>query len=128
MDPCPYLPAPERTYTADDVHALGRDRSERFYLTALHYAQTLWLQGFPAKALLQVNRALSCWLPDLALHPAASPTDLSAPTLAPYHAKAWMMRHRPEGRFIGNPRRHYQHLASRMVEPHKELRTWRAWA
>lgn len=29
---------------------------------------------------------------------------------------------------MGNPRRHYQHLATRMVAPHKELRTWRAWA
>jgi GNAT superfamily N-acetyltransferase len=33
-----------------------------------------------------------------------------------------------EGQFIGNPRRHWQHLATRMVEPNKELRTWRAWA
>jgi ribosomal protein S18 acetylase RimI-like enzyme len=38
------------------------------------------------------------------------------------------MHHRPADKFIGNPRRHYQHLATRMVEPHKELRTWRAWA
>jgi GNAT superfamily N-acetyltransferase len=36
--------------------------------------------------------------------------------------------HRPEGKFVGNPRRHYQHLATRMVGPHQELRTWRAWA
>jgi GNAT superfamily N-acetyltransferase len=38
------------------------------------------------------------------------------------------MHQRPEGRFMGNPRRHYQHLATRMVAPHKDLRTWRAWA
>ena len=29
--------------------------------------------------------------------------------------------------FIGNPRRHWQHLATRMVEPRKQLRTARAW-
>jgi ribosomal protein S18 acetylase RimI-like enzyme len=47
---------------------------------------------------------------------------------APYHAKAWILFHRPADKFVGNPRRHYQHLATRMVGPHKELRTWRAWA
>jgi GNAT superfamily N-acetyltransferase len=46
----------------------------------------------------------------------------------PYHAVAWIVHHRPAGRFIGNPRLHYQHLASRMVEPYRELRRWRAWA
>jgi hypothetical protein len=29
---------------------------------------------------------------------------------------------------MGNPVRHYQHLASRMSGPNKELRSWRAWA
>jgi len=43
-------------------------------------------------------------------------------------ALAWLLRNRPADQFIGNPRRHWQHLATRMVAPHKELRTWRAWA
>jgi hypothetical protein len=38
------------------------------------------------------------------------------------------MRHFREDQFVGNPRRHYQHLATRMVEPRKEQRLWRAWA
>ena len=92
-----------------------------FYFTALNYAQTLWLQGFPAKALLLVNRSFSCCLTSVSLLP-------SARGVAPYHAKAWIIQHRPADGFIGNPRRHYQHLATRMVEPHKTLRTWRAWA
>ena len=46
----------------------------------------------------------------------------------PYAATAWLMEHRREDQFIGNPRRHFQHLATRMVEPRKEVRTWRAWA
>ncbi|HSJ03022.1 MAG: GNAT family N-acetyltransferase [Verrucomicrobium sp.] len=117
--PCPFLPVINRPYTANDIHDLGRDRSSTFYNTALHYAQSLWLEGFPAKSLLLVNRALSCWLPEVSL---------KVPGESPYHAVAWLLQNRPPGFFVGNPRRHYQHLATRMVEPHKTLRTWRAWA
>ncbi len=131
-EPCPYLPHSGRPLTSDDIHALGTDRSERFYFTALDYAQVLWLEGFPAKALLLVNRALSCWLPEVSLKATVRhrpPFELPESCVAaPYHAKAWLLRHRTGDRFIGNPRRHYQHLATRMVEPHKELRSWRAWA
>ncbi len=116
--PCPFLPLPSRVYTHDDMHALGKDRSAVFYHTALNYAQSLWLAGFPAKSLLLINRALSCKLTDVAL----------IGDIKPYHAIAWILLNRPPDRFIGNPRRHYQHLATRMVEPHKELRIWRAWA
>ncbi len=116
--PCPFLPLPSRVFTHDDMHALGKDRSAVFYHTALNYGQSLWLTGFPAKSLLLINRALSCKLLDVALDGDAKP----------YHAIAWILLNRPADRFIGNPRRHYQHLATRMVEPHKELRTWRAWA
>lgn len=137
MEPCPFLPTSDRRYTAEDIHALGADRSERFYSTAMNYAQTLWLDGFPAKALLLVNRAFSCVLPEVALiggHQGAQVAKLQPGSgepgyrVMPYHAKAWIMHSRPVDRFIGNPRRHYQHLATRMVGPHQELRTWRAWA
>jgi ribosomal protein S18 acetylase RimI-like enzyme len=126
MEPCPFLPLPDRPFTHDDIHALGADRSERFYFTAMSYAQALWLAAFPAKALLLVNRALSCALPQVLLHDPGSGEPGYSP--APYHAKAWIMHYRAADKFIGNPCRHYQHLATRMVEPHKELRTWRAWA
>ncbi|CAN5680968.1 hypothetical protein BH11VER1_BH11VER1_16520 [soil metagenome] len=116
--PCPFLPTIDHVYTAQEIHDLGKDRSEKFYHTALPYAQSLWLEGFPAKALLLINRSLSCRLPEVSLQT----------PYQPYHAVAWILHHRPAGLFIGNPRRHYQHLATRMVEPHKELRTWRAWA
>ena len=115
---CPFLPVPSRVFTHDDMHALGKDRSAVFYDTALNYAQSLWLAGFPAKSLLLINRALSCKTPDVALDGYAKP----------YHAVAWILLNRASDRFIGNPRRHYQHLATRMVEPNKDLRVWRAWA
>lgn len=113
MSPCPHLPPLDRVYTSEDIAALGKERGRRFVETCLKYAQCLWLDGFPAKSILLVNRAMSV------------PSDEVVP---PYRAIAWMLQNRPSGRFIGNPRRHWQHYATRMNEGHKELRIWRAWA
>lgn len=117
---CPFLPPAEATLTAAFVAAFGNDRGADFYLAALTYAQSLWLQGFPARSILLMNRAMGCDLkgnePILHLWP------------LPYFGMAWVLKnHRPE-QFIGNPRRHWQHLATRMSGPRPELRTWRAWA
>jgi GNAT superfamily N-acetyltransferase len=106
--------------TAADVHALGKDRGPAFYELSLHYAQSQWCTGLPAQAMLQVNRALACALSK------EEPVMQHWPL--PYRAMAWLMMNRRDDQFIGNPRRHFQHLATRMVEPNKELRTWRAWA
>ncbi|NNE90629.1 MAG: hypothetical protein HKN23_03195 [Verrucomicrobiales bacterium] len=95
------------------------NRGADFYRQALCCAQSLWLQGVPAQALLQLNRAFGSDLP------AGEPVLQSHPL--PYAAMAWIMQNREEDRFIGNPRRHFQHYATRMNEPRKELRTWRAW-
>ena len=119
--PHPFLPEIDRVYRAADVNGFGKDqRGAEFYLACLKFAQSLWREGLPGQSLLQCNRALSCWL-------AEDEAVLRAWPL-PYQAVAWTLTQRPEGQFIGNPRRHWQHLATRMVEPHKELRTWRAWA
>ena len=58
VTPCPFLPTVERRITSDDIHNLGADRGEQFYTTALAYAQSLWLDGFPAMLhiRLQVQR------------------------------------------------------------------------
>jgi hypothetical protein len=118
--PCPWLPIPAEPLDSRATRRFGPDRGPGFYLAVLNYGQSLWLQGYPARALLLVNRSLGADL------------DGSEPVLKewhlPYMAAAWIMQHRAEDQFIGNPRRHYQHLASRMVAPRKALRTWRAWA
>jgi GNAT superfamily N-acetyltransferase len=113
MSPCPHLPAIERAYSAADITALGHDRGPAFHDTCLCYAQSLWLAGFPAKSILLLNRALG--VPDPGLEP-------------PYRAIDWILRNRVADQFIGNPRLHWQHYATRMNDTHKELRTWRAWA
>lgn len=118
--PCPHLPPAAEPLTAACLHAAGTERGEAFYLKALEYAQSLWQQGFPARALLLINRALGCALD-------AGDTVLNRWPL-PYRAVVWLLQHHEPGQFIGNPRRHWQHLATRMVEPRRELRTWRAWA
>lgn len=117
-EPCPLLP--ECEITARDITALGAERGPAFYEASLQFAQCLWRQGLPAQAMLQLTRALACALGN------------DEPVLArwplPYSAMIYFMRVRAVGQFIGNPRRHFQHLATRMVEPNKVLRTWRAWA
>lgn len=99
---------------------VGKDRGERFYFLALECAQSLWMKRLPAQAILLMNRAFSANL-------TGEEEALRAWPL-PYQAMRWIMEERKEEQFIGNPRRHFQHLATRMVEPRRELRTWRAWA
>lgn len=96
------------------------DRGEVFYETALAYAGSLWMQGLPARSLLLINRGLGAHLTG------QEPVLRQWPL--PYAAVSWILRHRPDAQFIGNPRRHYQHLATRMVPPRREQRAWRAWA
>ncbi len=117
---CPFLPSVEVPLRAADMKRFGKCRGEDFYRGALECSQSLWMQGLPAQALLQLNRAFSADLSG------------SEPVLGewelPYRAMRWIMAECPQGQFIGNPRRHFQHLATRMVEPRRELRSSRAWA
>ena len=118
--PCPFLPEQIEPLTAASVAALGEERGPAFYLAALHYAQSLWRQGFPARAILLCNRALGA---DLHGH---EPVVHQWPL--PYWAIGWLLVNHGAEHFIGNPRRHWQHLATRMSGPRADLRTWRAWA
>lgn len=118
--PCPFLPELVEPVTHQDMANLGDDRGARFYETALKYAQSLWRSGFPAKALLLCSRAMAADV--------YKDCDALHRWPLPYRAVAWILVNQVEGQFIGNPRRHYQHLATRMVGPMKDLRAWRAWA
>jgi hypothetical protein len=46
----------------------------------------------------------------------------------PYAVLVWILRNRPDDAFVGNPVRHFQHLATRVSGERKEIRAWRAWA
>ncbi|MEO0448196.1 MAG: hypothetical protein AAF191_19180 [Verrucomicrobiota bacterium] len=118
--PCPHLPPLEEIRTAAHLKTFGPDRGDDFYVAALEGAQSLWRQGLPAQAILQLNRAF-----------ASDPSPASGVLTSwppPYLPLAHILQHHRPSDFLGNPRRHFQHLATRMVEPRKDLRTWRAWA
>ncbi|MFT5106479.1 MAG: hypothetical protein ACI8XO_005165 [Verrucomicrobiales bacterium] len=117
---CPFLPLPERPLGPATTRSLGKDRGPAFYEAALNYGHSLWLRGLPARGILLLNRAMGCDL--------TGEEEIVQRWPMPYEAMVWILQSRKIEDFIGNPRRHWQHLATRMVEPRKELRTARAWA
>ncbi len=102
------------------LNAFKNIRNIEFYLTALKYAQVLWLRKLPARAMLAVDRALLSDLKGDELQLEAWPL--------PYQAMAWMIQNYLEEDFVGNPRVHFQHLASRVKGGRIEQKRWRAWA
>ncbi len=119
--PCPHLPEISEIHdfslTCRHGHAKGAD----FYVDALRYAQSQWLSRKPAQAILQLNKA---WMADLT---GEEPILKTHPS--PYRALVWIMETASSGDhgYMGNPVRHFQHLASRMSGPRAEIRAWRAW-
>ena len=92
-----------------------------FYLDALRYAQSQWVSGKPAQAILQLNKA---WMADLCGdHPILDAYPL------PYRALVWILENASarDCGYLGNPVRHFQHLATRVRGPRAKSRCWRAW-
>jgi len=120
IESCPWLPEVNQTLGWQHTRRHGSARGAEFYRDALCYAQSQWLAGKPAQAILQLNKA---WMADL------GGEAILAEYPSPYRALVWMLQHAAEGNpgFFGNPVRHFQHLATRMSGPRAEIRTWRAW-
>lgn len=118
---CPFLPEVDRTWRARDMQSFRERRDGEFYLSALCYAQSLLSEGKPAQALLQINKSFLADLEDESILEQWPPA---------YEAVVWIIeKHRgAEENFLGNPVRHYQHLATRMSGPRGGVRTLRAWA
>lgn len=119
--PCPWLPEVTETHDFTITRRHGALRGVAFYQDALRYAQSQWISGKPAQTLLQLDKA---WMADL---PDGDPVLRNHPP--PYRALAWILRQAADGNcgYLGNPVRHFQHLASRMSGPRAEIRSWRAW-
>ncbi len=119
--PCPWLPEVSEIHDFTLTRRHGRDKGPDFYQDTLRYAQSQWISGKPAQALLQIDKA---FMADL---PVDHPVLLSEPP--PYRALLWIMREATSGNcgYLGNPVRHFQHLASRMSGECAEIRSWRAW-
>lgn len=120
FDPCPLLPEVTHPHGHMVTRVHAPVKGDRFYFAALCYAQSLWREGKPAQAILQLNKAFMADLRGneevLQDHP------------PPYGALVWFLENRPRGLFVGNPVRHFQHLATRVSGERKEIRAWRAWA
>lgn len=108
---CPFLPDTGEVLKPDWTRRHRAERGEDFYVAALEYAQSLWRSGKPAQALLQLNQAWSA-------------KQGSPDWPSPYRALVWIMHYAPPTLFLGNPVRHFQHLATRGPEG---IRAWRAW-
>ena len=119
--PCPWLPEVLEPHDFTITRRHGSERGAAFYQDALRYAQSQWISGKPAQALLQLDKA---WMADL-----ADGDPVLADHPPPYQALAWILRQAADGNhgYLGNPVRHFQHLASRMSGPRAEIRSWRAW-
>jgi hypothetical protein len=119
--PCPWLPDAEKIHDFTVTRRHGMNRGPAFYQDALGYAQSQWISRKPAQAILQLNKA---WMADL-----TGGETILENFPPPYHALAWILRHSTAADcgYLGNPVRHFQHLASRMSGVQAEIRSWRAW-
>lgn len=118
---CPWLPMVDSPHDFRLTRRHGADRGFDFYGDALVYAQSQWRTGKPAQAVLQLDKA---WMADLA------PGEWNChDQVDPYRALIWMLQASLGGAkgYLGNPVRHFQHLASRLSGPRGEVRAWRAW-
>jgi hypothetical protein len=120
FSPCPLLPEVTHPHGHMVTRAHAPEKGERYYFATLCYAHSLWREGKPAQAILQLNKAFMADLQGneqvLIDHP------------PPYAVLRWFLENRPADRFLGNPVRHFQHLATRVSGERKEIRAWRAWA
>ena len=118
---CPWLPDVLEIHDFTLTRRHGSKRGAEFYLDTLRYAQSLWISGKPAQSILLLDKAWSVDLPaDHEVLRSHSP---------PYQALIWILRRASVGDcgYLGNPVRHFQHLASRMSGPRASIRSWRAW-
>ncbi len=119
--PCPWLPEISGLHDFTITRRHGHAKGAEFYVDALRYAHSQWLAGKPAQAILQLNKS---WMADISDD---DPVLQSHPP--PYRALAWILEKAATGDcgYLGNPVRHFQHLASRISGPRAEIRAWRAW-
>lgn len=115
---CPHLPVPVGEMSYRDLRDVpeGDERERVLFEIACRYANYLWKEGLPARAILALCRALY-------LDPSRLPDDLRQP----WDAYVWFIRHDPGTGFTGNPRISFIHQATRIGHSHP-LKRHRAWA
>ena len=116
--PCPSLTELATHLPITHTRPHRNSCSTDYHTACLELAQSLWRCGSPAQAILQLDKSFM-----------ANDTVSNIPHHSTYSSILWIILHSPEDQFLGNPVRHFQHLASRMnmSQPNAELRIWRAW-
>ena len=110
----PYLPVASSKLNANHTKKHRKECGDLFYLSCLELSQSYWIQGKQAQAILQINKAFMADIQEFQ-------------NFSPYMALRWLLVNRRKSEFIGNPVRHFQHLATRVSGPRTVLRAWRAW-
>jgi hypothetical protein len=118
---CPHLPQVNNDLPSTHTRIHRAECGEPFYIACLELAQSLWVTQRPAQAILQLDKAMMANI--------AADSEVLRTHPIPYAAMLWIIENTPALDFIGNPVRHFQHLASRMnwKQPQPELRIARAW-
>lgn len=116
---CPHLPEVAADMSHRSLTGVKKDSPE-FYFNALQYGHYLWQTGHAGRALLAVTRALYADVME------GDPILKTWPL--PYAALLWIATHHEKEDFPGNPRVSFQHQATRLRGPRRELRRARAWA
>ncbi len=123
---CPYLPKVGKVYKASAlIDHKATIKGEALLHYRLCYAQSCLNGEKPAQAILQLNHALALPLRQNAFSRAGVLVKQN-----PYYALKWILEtHQTRDGFMGNPVRHFQHLATRMPagRPLGHLRVQRAW-
>ncbi|MEO1857893.1 MAG: hypothetical protein ABGY95_11100 [Rubritalea sp.] len=119
---CPHLPHLTSPLPITHTRIHRNECGEAFYIACLELAQSLWINQRPAQAILQLDKAMMAIIPPN--------SDILDKHPIPYRAMLWIIDSNQSDIFIGNPVRHFQHLASRMNlnQPQPKLRIARAWA
>ncbi len=112
---CEVLPEPHESIVHGALLKFGLLRNEAFYMAALQLAHRLVRESKAGRALLLLDRAMSVTL-----------SDPLKPWPVPYAVVAWILNAATARELGGNPRIHYEHLATRVRG--SKLRQWRAWA
>lgn len=118
---CPFLPALTSPLASTHTRRHRAQCSFEYYQACQELAQSQWIEGKPAQAILQLDKAMMATL-------RADENCLNTHPI-PYAAILWIIQQSKGTYFLGNPVRHFQHLATRMnwKQPNPALRITRAW-
>lgn len=113
--PSPQLPNITHPLPITHTRTHRKNCGPEYLIACLELAQSLYRSGYPAQAILQLDKSFMA-------------NNINKTII--YKAIIWIIQNAPDNQFLGNPVRHFQHLATRMNmnQPNANRRIWQAWA